>query len=285
MKEVIKYLLIVFVLISLIILVFLLFNKKEKQDIIIKEESTPPPERYTKVKEKYECNEFEFVNVTTDSLMAIYLNKFKTDINADITKSYQDLNKEYRESRFSSIDDYKDYINKNYNDIMKAKLSKYKADNTNSDFTVYTCIDTNNNYYLFKESAVMQYDIFLDNYTIPTKDFIEEYNSVSEQKKVVLNIQKFVKALNDNSMYYAYNLLSNGFKNNYFKTQEDFEQYVNDNLFNGNIDVKYGECEEENGVFKYNITIINKGNAEEKIEKTIFMKLNKGTDFEMSFNV
>ena len=59
----------------------------------------------------------------------------------------------------------------------------------NNNYTEYTCMDQFENYYIFRENKVMDYSIILDNYTIPTEEFIEKYNSVNEQKKVVLNIQ------------------------------------------------------------------------------------------------
>ena len=231
-------------------------------------------------------NTFGYVRLTEEDICNYYFKDYKNLLVFNTKEAYNKLNNEFKEIKYKNQNEFEQYIQEKKIDYFTSNLSEYKVKNLMPGGKAYICVDSKNNYYYFIEKdGIMRYSVMLDNYTIPTEDFIEKYNSLNESKKVALNIKKFVIALNDNNMYYAYNLLSKGFKNNYFKTQEDFENYVNDNLFNGNIEVKFRELDEENGVFKYNITILNKENTEEKIDKTIFMKLNEGTDFEMSFNV
>ena len=150
---------------------------------------------------------------------------------------------------------------------------------------IYICKDEKDNYYYFIEKdGVLRYKVILDNYVIPNEDFIEQYYKMDEKQKVIVNVNKFILGINDKSYYYLYNLLSSEFKQKYFKSQESFENYIKNNFFENN-EVTYERFEEQNGIYIYNVRISNANNENESIEKTIIMKLNEGTDFEMSFNV
>lgn len=284
MKKLIKYLIIILSLIIITCLILLLINNnKNKQEINSEIDSeAKPEERYTKVKEKYDCNEFEFVNVTTESLILTYFNKYKNNMFQDVEKAYNTLDPEYRQKRFGSIEQYKLYINENYEKLIALSLSGYKLDNTNKDYNKYICVDQNGNYYIFKETAVMQYTLMLDDYTIDSPEFIEKYNSTNEQGKVALNIDRFIKAINTSDYNYAYNCLSNGFKSNYFNNLEIFKNYVKRTFYENN-KVEYKSYTEQSGLYKYTIEITNE--EQKKLEKTIIMKLNEGTGFEMSFDI
>ena len=91
-------------------------------------------------------------------------------------------------------------------------------------------------------------------------------------------------AINSYDYSYAYNCLSNGFKTNYFKTEQQFEEYIKTNFYKKN-NVNYESLEEQSGLYKYKLKITNKENESESITKTFIVKLNDGTGFEMSFNV
>lgn len=56
----------------------------------------------------------------------------------------------------------------------------------------YICVDQTGKYLIFKEKSIMDYEIILDTYTIDLPEFVEQYNSSSEDKKVQFNIQKFL---------------------------------------------------------------------------------------------
>ena len=78
--------------------------------------------------------------------------------------------------------------------------------------------------------------------------------------------------------------MSTGFKTNYFKTVQDFEKYIESTLYAKN-EVSYESFEVQSWLYKYKVNITNKENQTESTTKTFIVKLNDGTDFEMSFNV
>lgn len=231
---------------------------------------------------KNEYNGFSYLEITDMTKASFIFNNYSQILKSNIGKSYNLLDEEYRDNKFNSIEEYKKYLS-NKEGLDFSILSEYSVEEKEG-YTEYNCVDQNGNRFIFKEQAVMEYTVMLDDYVVNTSEFLEKYNSTTNQGKVILNIDKFFKAINDKSYYYAYNCLSDGFKNNYFKTLEDFEAYVNQNLYN-NCYIQFEEYEEEGTLCKYTINIIDLEQEESVTQKTIIMQLNEGTDFEMSFNV
>ncbi len=251
---------------------------KEKKLINLNEGDTIAFQAKDSIEAK-QYNTFSNELHTDEELVKEYFNKLANDIKYDRNHLYEMLNQDYKQKKFESIDKFSNYINKLSE--KELDLSEYTIDEENG---LYICKDTSERYYVFSINSILEYTVMLDTYTVNLPEFIDKYNSTTDQGRVILNIDKFFKSVNDDSYYYAYNCLSDGFKNNYFKTLEDFEKYMNNNLFNNN-KIEYEDFEEEAGLYKYTIEIINLDDENQKIEKTIIMKLNEGTDFEMSFNV
>lgn len=228
-------------------------------------------------------NKYDNIIREDEEIILDYFNQYKTALIYDKEEAYEMLDKEYREKRFGSVQNFVSYVNKNIKEMYLVTLDKYLVKNK-SDYTQYVCIDTNGKYYVFRQYSIADFKIILDTYTIDLPEFLEKYNSTNAQGKVGLNIQKFMDAINADDYNYAYNCLSTGFKTNYFKTVQDFEKYIESTLYAKN-EVSYESFEEQSGLYKYKVKITNKENEAESITKTFIVKLNDGTDFEMSFNV
>lgn len=283
MKKTVKLLIIVLTIIAIVCLILILTNKNRvhKNNTYV-DKSIKPEERYTQVKQKYECNEFSFANVNTEDLILIYFNKYKNNMANNIQEAYDSLDEEYRNKRFGNINEYRIYVNNNYSKLMSATLKNYQVDTTNSDYTRYICTDNSGNYYIFRETAIMQYKLILDTYTIDLPEFIQKYNSSNENQKVALNIEKFITAINSKDYKYAYNCLAGSFKNNYFKTEAEFENYARANFYENNT-VTYNNFEKQGDLFIYSVTITD-AKTENKKQKTFIMELREGTEFVMSFD-
>ena len=168
----------------------------------------------------------------------------------------------------------------------KLRLDKYQI-SKEDDYIKYVCIDQNGNYYIFtqNEDDLVGYNIILDTYTIDLPEFIEKYNSVEENEKVLLNIQKIFLAINSGDYNYVYNKLDNTFKSNNFPTLSQFEEYAKQNFYANN-KVSYGKYQKNGEVYVYNIQISDADNLQQAIiRKTFVMQLKEGTDFVMSFSV
>ena len=227
----------------------------------------------------------ENVNISikiNDKIQDNVYNEYKEQFEIDDQTIAEDS--EYRDKKFKKYDAFEEYINNNYSELVRANIEKYQK--IEADGVIeYICIDEYDNYYVFQGTSPTNYTIMFDTYTVDLPEFLDKYNSTNDQGKVALNIQKIIKAINSKDYKYVYNHLSTGFKSNYFNTQETFEKYVTEELYEKNY-VGYLEFNSEGNVYTYKIQISdNEEGQGDKIEKTIIMKLNEGTDFEMSFNV
>lgn len=197
--------------------------------------------------------------------------------------AYEYLNKEYREKRFGDFEAFKNYIENNKQEIQTLTLAKYQANEKNG-YEEYVCIDTNGRYYIFDETEPMEYKMILDLHTIDLQEFTEKYNQGNNQTKVGMNIEKFFDAINTEDYIYAYNVLADSFKTNYYNTEEEFENYINNNLFDNNY-TTYDQYTEEGSTYLYEITVKDKTNETSTKKMTIVMQLKEKTDFVMSFSI
>lgn len=231
---------------------------------------------------KNDYNTFTFVNVEDTTVINDYLSNFKSLLINDIDSSYELLDQDYKTAKFENIDAYKEYVNNNINYLLTITIDKYKKDVTENG-TQYTCIDKNGNYYIFEETTVMKYKVLLDTYTVILPEFAEQYDSLENTKKVAMNIEKIIQALNLRDFKYIYNKLDDTFKANNFSTLEDFEKYMDEN-YPSTYNVEYTTYNQENETYMQTI-ILNDKNSDEQKENTIIMQLKDNYEFVMSFNV
>lgn len=229
-------------------------------------------------------NKFNFTNIEDATIINDYLSYYKESIVDDIEESYNLLDKDYRETRFDSEVEYQQYVKENIKNILSITITKYKM-NQKEEYNEYICLDQNNNYYILKETAIMDYKILLDNYTIDSQEFLDKYEKANSQTKVGMNIEKVVQALNSRDYKYIYNKLDQTFKKNNFDTFDKFKEYIQEN-YPEKYKVEYNNMEEQVGIYQQQIRLIaNNNNEEEMIEKIITMQLKDGIEFVMSFEI
>lgn len=232
--------------------------------------------------EKNEYNNFSYVNIDDATIINDYIAKFKNSIININEESYNLLDEEYKNSKFENIEEYKKYINKNIKKLLAINIEKYKKEVKDSQ-TNYICLDSNGNYYILKETTVMNFSIILDIYTILLPEFTEKYDNANNTEKVAMNIDKIVQALNNKDSKYIYNKLDETFKKNNFPTLNDFENYINKNYVS-TYELEYSTYSEENGIYAQNIILKDKKTNEQK-ETSIIMQLKSDYEFVMSFSI
>lgn len=234
--------------------------------------------------EKNTYNTFDYKNITDETYVTDLFNQYKDNMMNDYEEAYKKLNDEYSKKRFGTYQEFENYAKNRARESLEMQLSKYQVTNYEG-YTQYTCIDENNNYYIFYVTGVMQYTVILDTYTIDLPQFTEKYNSSSDAEKVLLNIQKIFSAINDGDYNYVYNKLDNTFKQNNFPTLESFSNYIKQNLYENN-SIGYSKYQTSGDLHIYEISITDKDNeANPTVTKNFIMQLKDGTDFVMSFNV
>ncbi len=227
-------------------------------------------------------NVFSEVGVTQEDLIHEYINDLKRLAFGYPEKLYNSfLDKEYKNRKFGNLDEFKKYISENRDEIEGINPEKYQISEYEG-YIQYYIIDQNNKEYVFNVKTPMDYKIMLDVYTIDLPQFTEKYKTATSQEKVALNIDKFMQAINAKDYKYAYNCLADSFRNNYFKTQADFENYAKENFYSRNT-VGYNQFDTQGEYYTYSIVLTNKETEEQK-NKTFIMQLGEGTDFKLSFN-
>lgn len=156
---------IILICIGLLLVVFIIYLFTLNNNDILKEGNT---EGYNYLK-KYGSNEYVPVYVTEEDMVKKYLNDYKNNMLSDIEEAYNSLNKEYREKRFGSLDKYKEYVN-NFITIStySMEVDKYSVSKMSGD-KVFNIYDKSGNQYIIREKSIMNYEVYLDEYTIVIK--------------------------------------------------------------------------------------------------------------------
>ncbi len=232
--------------------------------------------------EEKDNNVFSELGLVREELIQEYINDFKRLALAYPEVLYdQFLDEEYRDKKFGSLESFEEYISQNEEEIESINPTEYQVTEYD-EYTQYFTIDQNGNYYFFNSTTPGEYKIILDTYTIDLPQFTETYNSATDQQKVALNIDKFIKAINEADYKYAYNCLADSYKENYFNTQEEFETYVEENFYTSST-VTYNEFSTQGEYYTYSVTLTN-DETEEQMTKTFIVQLGEETEFVLSFD-
>ena len=235
--------------------------------------------------EKNDDNTATLAKISNQYLCEKYIFYYKKILLAAPKLAYKYLDNDYKEKRFGTYEEFKQYVQENKDKIIGINLKEYLVE-YNEGYSEYVCKDKYGNLYIFDEKGIMDYTLKLDTYTIPTEKFKETYNNAESYKKVQMNIDKFFQMINRQDYKTAYSCIAQSYKNNYFKTEEEFITYAKNNFYTYN-DVTYKNYEQKGSnlyTFNINLSDLTKENSEEK-EIKIIMQLNDDLNFEMSFGM
>ena len=120
--------------------------------------------------EENEYNKFKFVSISEEKMAVEYFNDMKKKLLSNANISYELLDEEYRNKRFENQENFEQYLQNYKKDLSKIEIKGYQVENK-EDFKLYTCKDQFDNIYTFKETAIHEYTIKLDRYTIKDDEF------------------------------------------------------------------------------------------------------------------
>lgn len=248
--------------------------------------------------------------LSEDKIAKLYYDDFLKTMLYDQEEAYQLLDSDYREKRFQTEESFKNYIEENREKLAQiyeietlddrsyenydeyyALKQKYQDLGVKTylkedyeEYTRYICADIYENYYIFYITIPGEYKVIYDNHTIDLPEFIKKYNGANNQIKMGMNVEKFLDAINTKDYTYAYEVLAKSFKDNYYPTQEEFENTIKQDLFEHN-NIEYGQYTEEGNLLVYEVIVKDQTNEENNKKMTIVMQLQEGTNFVMSFNI
>lgn len=245
--------------------------------------------------EKNDYNIFKYISTNAEDDCKRFLDNYKKIALSKPEEAYNKLNEEYKKTRFGSFEAYKQYLEENRDDLKVTQLTQYMVNNKEGK-NQYICKDKYGRIYVFEGDNLLKLSIQLDTYTIPTEKFKSEYNTNNAQKKVQMNINKFVLMINNQDWEAAYNLLNTEFKNNYFKTIDEFKKYISNNAYKYN-EMKVIKFDVIGDVYSISISLtdLTNGNYEDEAKGSggsgyvynwdFTMRLKEEDNFEVAFEI
>ncbi len=255
-------------------------------------------------------NYYVYKDLNDEVTSKLYFADYIKTMLTDSEEAYQLLDEEYKEKRFSSVDEFNTYIQNNQNRFnisfqFEDSSSEYEnfneyyefiSKNENfglrnysveqfADYTRYICVDGFNNYYIFFVTYPGTYTAMLDFYTIDMDEFTEKYNTSTNDVKVGMNVQKIIQAINAKDYQYIYNKLDETFRNTNYSSINMLEEYIKNNLFDTN-EAEYTNFYQEGDAYIYQVNMKDAQNPDtNQRTMTIIMNLKDETDFVMSFSI
>lgn len=118
---------------------------------------------------RYDANQYVPVYMTDEDMVKKYLIDFKNLMLNDVEEAYDTLNSEYRNLKYNSIDEFIQYVNTSKSlSLYTLNVKKYSIKNING-YKYFDIYGTDGNRYIIKEISIMNYEVFLDNYTVEIK--------------------------------------------------------------------------------------------------------------------
>lgn len=214
-----------------------------------------------------------------------YIEKLFLEIFSNIDNSYELIDEEYKEKKFSKdIENYKKYI-KNYFNYSVTPIAKDCKQFITDDYTIFLVTDSYKNNYIIKETSVNQIKVCLDRYTVPIEVIEQQYNeNYTDKDKVRFNAENIIDSLRKENYEYTYNHISTENKKDNIATLELYKSYMSKNsLKDFNIKSNNIKINQENN-YIYTAYMNNaKNNTEKRIEIT--MQLKEETNFTISIKI
>lgn len=240
-------------------------------------------------------NKIEVKTATDYEMCLKHMQDYKNAVNNNIQEAYDRLDDEYKKHRFGTMEKFKQYRENKQEIYGKENFTQYMV-NDKGTYKQYVCKDMYGNLYVFEETVPMEYTLKLDTYTILTDEFKKEYDTEDSQKKVQMNLNRFILMINNQDYEAAYSVLDSDFKNNYFKNIEDFEKYIKTYAYRYN-NMKIDSFDIKGNVYSCSVSLGDSSNGvyvdEEKgtggsgyvYNWDFYMQLGENYDFTISFEV
>ena len=142
------------------ILIINVFNNK-KENIASKEEN--------ELIEKYDANEYIPISITEEEIALKYLNDFKNIILSDTSKAYELLNNEYKNKKYGTYENFEKSIKEEFSLAFNSMTIKEYSIIKKGKYKYFYIRNNRDDLFVFKEISIMNYEVFLDNYTVEIK--------------------------------------------------------------------------------------------------------------------
>ena len=230
--------------------------------------------------EKNDYNNFQYVYASNEFIVTKYFSDYKEKMLENPQVAYSMLDEEYRTKRFTTYNEFLNFIDSMKDRINKLQISKFKLQNSEIDI-----LDNYNNICIFNVNDLINYTIQLDDYTIETDEYINTYKNSNDEDKVYMNIEKFFKMANNKDYNNMYNILDEEFKKNNYATISDLKKFKEQNLFDICKVTEVKNFKQTGEYYVISVRFVNMEQTDEEKSLTVIMKLMDDTTFKMSFSI
>ena len=154
MNNNIKFLIISIIVVILFVISFLLIKNKINNSKL--EEREP-------LFKDYKVNEYIPTYISDNDMARIYLVQYVNKMLDNRKEAYDLLDDDYRSVRFPTYESFNDYVSTL--DLYNIEIDKFYKKYV-GNYLVFGVFDKNENFYAFKTRGVMQYSVYLDDYTV-----------------------------------------------------------------------------------------------------------------------
>ena len=216
--------------------------------------------------EKNEYNELKKVNVDSSKIANRFFSDYIYMTLTDIEKSYNYINNEYKEKKFSNdIKKYIQYANKKFLDYKNGilpieKCKTYRKDGEN----FYYIEDSQKNYFIIKQKDVFNFEIYLDCYTIETEAENYIYNQLKQANKVLYNARNIIDSINTEDYDYLYSHVDN-----IENEKEQYVKYLRNYISDSALKVQKEELSVNSKKYEYIATLQDKNDSIKSIKINI----------------
>lgn len=257
---------------------------KMKNYLDFKEGDTVPVDS-SKIIEKNAENKYseddDDIDEDTELCMKGLFERYKFDLLVDREHLYSILEIDYKNAKYSNLEDLKKYINDNRTDLYLDMISEYKVVNYN-EYVEYRAICNSQRNYVFNAKNMMDYTVSLDNYSVVQNK--DTYNAFLPAAQAKYCVDRVVQALNYKDYDFVYSKLNPVQKNNYYKNVNEFKNYLSKALYEQNsyeIDDNYLIISDN--VYQFTVTIRDATGGEFTYSKfTMAVTLKDDADFIIS---
>lgn len=241
------------------------------------------PEKIDKI-DKNDMNVYTYSKLTEENIIREIINLYKRTVLGYPEYFYNNyLNADYRNIKFNSLNEFKNYIQKNKILIGQINIKQYKKIEEDNLIT-YIVKDQYDNTSIISYNTIIEYKMYLDNYTVELDSFKEEYEQANDATKIAIQIGKFKQMLNSKDYSAIYNKLNPVFKQNNFSTISKLEAYLRENTYEIN-SINIEDAEEKEDYYVCICTLKNQKNQQETKQINIIIKLIDSNNFELSFSM
>lgn len=235
----------------------------------------------TAIQQANENNVYEYKNITDKQMADHYFRNYMNMLKYQPNKAYELLDREYKNIKFSSYNDFERHIKEREHSLNLKEYKVLKGDK----YTIYICKDKYDFIYLFKQTELMNYTVQLDDYTIKDDELIKQYEDMDELDKGANSIMQFFEMINMKDYKVAYDKLNEAFKQNNFKNEQNFEEYIKQKTFNvNNVNIKSYELETD--TYIYNVTVKDAlGSSTQEYIYRIIVNSLENAEFKVTFEI